>query len=153
MLRKITQYEKASGYLIPTVWPFEKVKNKSSGHTSGFKELQGKKTKDNIWVGMIKNIGYTVLAVMWHYTSVKTCWTTQTANLIICKLGKSIMWPKMRMKTMTRECNFTTNVWNYPLVEEGKDACLSDVGTKVCEIKGTQNCRKALHSSWLNCSP
>lgn len=40
------------------------------------------------------------------------------------------------MKIMIRECNFIINVWNYLLVEEGKDVCLSDVGIKVCEIKG-----------------
>lgn len=33
------------------------------------------------------------------------------------------------------------------LVEEGKDACLSNAGIKGCKIKGKQNCRKALHSS------
>lgn len=40
-----------------------------------------------------------------------------------------------------------------PLVKDGKDACLSDMGTRGCATEDTQNCRKALHSSWLNCSP
>lgn len=54
---------------------------------------------------------------------------------------------------MTIESNLLQMYERAPLVKDGKDARLSDMGTRGCPTEGTQSCRKALHSSWLNGSP